>query len=640
MTVELSVSDVREELRRAWSGEGEGEPSVPLLGRMFHEVFADLVDRDPRRNAFRVLAQTGPDRALWSERLLAHAYQVAVGPRLLRNQAQLQSYTPNVLSFWSAVEAMVQWLTELAWTAAAQDAALASSWKELASLVRPEVQGECELCEPGWTDSVRLTGVADAVVRVPEREGWCILELKLGRGSPEADLGQAVLYHLLAARGGAAAEPSAIAVTRFTPAIEERVFAAREIEPARDKLLALVGRMAGVLPGGSPARAGPDSRAVPLGSAPTATRAHVELGARMVRAFRDFGAVVELRGAPIVGPRFLRFELKLGKGVRASRVKSLAGEVQVALGLPKAPLVMEDQGKLTADIPRPDPEVVPFESVRGQLPGLDPLHGSAKVPVGVDVYRTLHFADLAAPVSAHLLVAGTTGSGKTEWLRLAVAGLLCTNTPKTLSLVLLDPKLAAFGDLRGSPFLRTIHGLWEPGSGVEASEVLEDLVEEMERRYQRFAAAGVDSIAAYVEKTRRPLPRIVCFCDEYYALISRDRGERGRIEASISLLGAKGRAAGVHLILATQQPSRRVIEGPLDANIPCRVGLMTAKALESRMLLGSPGAEQLSGYGDLLCKDLGAPKRLQAPLLTPATRKDVFARPQTGTSAAYDPPAT
>jgi DNA segregation ATPase FtsK/SpoIIIE-like protein len=166
--------------------------------------------------------------------------------------------------------------------------------------------------------------------------------------------------------------------------------------------------------------------------------------------------------------------------------------------------------------------------------------------------------------------------------------------------------------------------LWEPGSGIEASDVLEDLVEEMERRYQRFSAAGTDSIAGYVDHAGRPTPRIVCLCDEYYALIAANRNERRRIEEAVSLLGAKGRAAGIHLILATQQPSRRVIEGPLDANIPCRVGLMTAKALESRMLLGTPGAEQLSGYGDLLCKDLGTPRRLQAPFLSPETRKDVF----------------
>jgi DNA segregation ATPase FtsK/SpoIIIE-like protein len=114
------------------------------------------------------------------------------------------------------------------------------------------------------------------------------------------------------------------------------------------------------------------------------------------------------------------------------------------------------------------------------------------------------------------------------------------------------------------------------------------------------------------------LPRIVCLCDEYYALISGDRRGRKETEIQISLLGAKARAAGIHLILATQQPSREVIKGALDANMPARIGFLMVKGEESRMLLGQTGAENLAGKGDLLFRDVGDPVRLQAPLVSDA----------------------
>ena len=137
----------------------------------------------------------------------------------------------------------------------------------------------------------------------------------------------------------------------------------------------------------------------------------------------------------------------------------------------------------------------------------------------------------------------------------------------------------------------------------------------MERRYVLFQEAGVDNVNQYVSTTRHVLPRIVCVCDEYYALIAGDSKKRKEIETQITLLGAKARAAGIHLILATQQPSREVVKGVLDSNIPARVGLMMVKKEESKMLLGQGGAENLLGKGDLLFRDVGDPIRLQAPLL-------------------------
>jgi DNA segregation ATPase FtsK/SpoIIIE-like protein len=142
----------------------------------------------------------------------------------------------------------------------------------------------------------------------------------------------------------------------------------------------------------------------------------------------------------------------------------------------------------------------------------------------------------------------------------------------------------------------------------------------MDRRYALFEKSGADDLATYEPK----LPRILVVCDEYADLVAGGGKTQKAIEAAISRLGAKARAAGIHLILATQQPSRQIMRGAIQTNIPCRVGLKTQKAIESQMLLNQPGAEALLGHGDLLFKDIGDPVRLQSPLTTRDERRAIF----------------
>lgn len=636
MPIELSVRDVRDELQRAAAGgaEGEGERATWLLGQLFHEVFADLVSRDPARSGVRVLLELGAERELWHGRLVEHVYRALVGPRLSRYQAHLHETTERVLVFWKAVQGLARWFADVTWTALEARRGQPASWEDITELISAEVRLECVLREPGWTDAVRLTGVADALLRVPGRPGFCALEIKLGRSSPAIDLGQVALYHLIAARsapasssgagGASSGAGSALALMRFSPDLEEVVVTAGQVVDAQAKLLQLIGRMTGVLP----AAPSPDETKRPPTvppPAPSQKERYIELGKQLARAFREYGRPIEIVGEPIVGPRFLRFEARLGKGVTFDQVTKLTTEAGLRAALPSDPIVSRDAGRLTLDVARPDPQAIPFASVAPELGARDPLRGSARLPIGVDLGGKLRAADLSNPINAHVLVAGTTGSGKTEWLRMAIAGLIQANTPETLRLLLIDPKVTAFTELKRSPYLWSKHGLWIPGGGADVAEVLEDLAAEMDERYQRFGAAGVDDLTQLVEKQGKPLPRIVCFCDEYFALISQGRQERRLIEEKITYLGAKARAAGIHLVIATQQPSRQVVQGALDANMPCRVGLKTQSAIESRMMLQTAGAERLTGYGDLLYKDVGDPVRLQAPYLAPEQRRRLFA---------------
>jgi S-DNA-T family DNA segregation ATPase FtsK/SpoIIIE len=614
MTVSLSVHEVREHIRRASeSGVSASiQPSSALLGRIFHEAAADLVSSNPVTNAFSFLEKLDFDREVWRSQLVPHTYDKLVGPRLARDQARLQDSSSGVLHLWEAVQALCEWLGGLAWVARNPEGRKrALSWKHLRVALQAEVPLEAEFLSAGWSEPVRLTGIADSLLRLPRSGKWCVQEYKLGRTSPEADLCQVCLYHLILSQKRPKRKRRSdfsrmIALISFQPEMKERLFSEDEIVSAQEKLLALIGRLAGV------AHKVPKPATIPKDRSSQTADA---FGRKLTEVFSEYGRPVELEGEPVTGPAFFRFPINPGRGVKLEHIQRLAREIQIRLGLSKPPFIGVDCGRAVVDIERPDRQTIRFIDVEDQLPTGDPLTGCALVPVGIDLNGTLHTANLNDPVNAHLLVAGTTGSGKTEWLRVAIQGLIRSNTPQTLRLVLIDPKRTAFNEFKDSPYLLTPESLIFPDA-QPVWDALKELVREMERRYVLFQKAGVDNVNQYAGTTRHVLPRIVCVCDEYYALIAGDSKKRKEIEAQITLLGAKARAAGIHLILATQQPSREVVKGVLDSNIPARVGLMMVKREESKMLLGQAGAENLLGKGDLLFRDVGDPVRLQAPLLS------------------------
>jgi hypothetical protein len=635
MAIELSVSDVRAALLRAAGPEerGSGEAATLLLGRIFHEVFAELVSSEPRANGLALIAESGPDRERRVEQLLEHTWRRLTAPRLLRHAAVLQGSSRQVLVLWQALQNLGRWLVDVIVELLDQSPEARAEAHQLEHLIRAEVPLACELHEPGWREPVRLVGIADSILHVPGRPQYCAIELKLGQNTPVVDLGQAALYHLIANRAGHGPDASSLALLRFSPDLDERLIAGAAVQDAQARLLDLIGRLARVAPNDLPATPVPEVVTPSQGTSPTnpkapvvssngeSTSAHAELGKKLVRAYREYGVHIELREPAVAGPRFLRFEVRLQSGARLEGLRRASREVQLRVGLAFEPIVTQDAGRLFVDVARPDPAIVLFSSVQRQLPALDPLRGSSKIPLGVDASGQLHFSDIGSDGRSHVLAAGTSGSGKSEWLRMALAGLIASNTPDTLRLATLDPKIVAFNDLEKSSYLWKKDAWWIPDAGQRpASELLGELIEEMDRRYGLIHDAGVDKLSEYVEKTKKPLPRLVCVCDEYFALIASDKNERKEIERAVSLLGAKARAAGVHLILATQQPSRATISGAIQANLPCRVALTLTSHVESNMILGSPGAERLTLRGDLLYKDFGNPIRLQAPYLPEAER--------------------
>jgi len=184
------------------------------------------------------------------------------------------------------------------------------------------------------------------------------------------------------------------------------------------------------------------------------------------------------------------------------------------------------------------------------------------------------------------------------------------NTPETLRLVLIDPKRNAFTELKGSPYLYGPRSLVYPPDD-SAMDALEALIEEMEQRYRRFSSQAASDLTELHAKTGEVLPRIVCVCDEYADLIA-DRATKKEVEGAITRLGAKARAAGIHLIIATQRPSVNVITGIIKANLPSRIAFQVASQVDSRTIIDTKGADTLIGRGDMLFSPPGSSRLVRA----------------------------
>lgn len=582
---ELSVTQIRQALWEAGGAPHTGAGPTALAGRLFHETVAALLTGPASWQTVLGKGRLDDWRAL-----RRHAYERLLGPRVLAEQAALAESGREVLLLWKAVTEFCQWLSGLL------RAANESGWLEANDWLGVEMPLERTFQEPGWSRLVRVRGVADALLRDPRSGRWCVIEFKLGEAAEAIDVGQAALYQMLLGAGD-------LALVRFVPERREVVLSAGDLVAARRELLALIGRLSGVrLPAGGEE----DYRA---------------LGKQVLAVFEGFGLRGTLEGEPAIGPAFVRYKVVPGRGVAVKKFIARAEDLGVQLARP-TPMVHIEDGRLVIDVARKNRQPVPFSRVAESLPPPDPLRGSAQVPLGVDLNNRLHAISLADADSPHMLVAGTAGSGKTEWLRCAVATLILSNTPATLRLVLMDPKRLSFHELAGSPFLWHEEALLYPPEG-DPLQQLERLIAEMEERYKLFEQARVDDLGAWVRRERRPMPRIVCVIDEFADLMAH-RHLKKEFEQSVVHLGAKARAAGIHLILATQHPDAKTVTPSLQANLSVRVCLKTATYQQSLVALKARGAERLLGQGDLLFSRGGPAWRYQAPYLTEEERRRIF----------------
>ena len=335
------------------------------------------------------------------------------------------------------------------------------------------------------------------------------------------------------------------------------------------------------------------------------------------------------------GPAITRYELQPARGVKVSRITGLADDIA---------LNMAAAGGVRIEAPVPGKSAVGIEiansaiatvTLREVLESKEFREHSSKLAValGKDIAGTPVVADLAR--MPHLLIAGATGSGKSVCINSIIASILYKATPEEVKLILIDPKVVELSVYNGIPHL-LIPVVSDP---KKAAGALGWAVQEMTDRYKKFEAYSVRDLKGYnkaaVKKGEEPMPQIVVIIDELADLMMVAQND---VETKICRLTQLARAAGIHLVIATQRPSVDVITGLIKANVPSRIAFAVASQVDSRTILGIGGAEKLLGRGDMLFDPSGASKaiRVQGAFISDDEVTDLVSFVKDGGSAKYD----
>ena len=316
------------------------------------------------------------------------------------------------------------------------------------------------------------------------------------------------------------------------------------------------------------------------------------------------------------GPTITRYEIQPSPGVKVSKIVSLSDDIALNLAASNIRIEAPIPGKAAVGIEIPNDSTTTV-SVKEVLESDKYISSDSKLTfvLGKDIAGNPVVADLAK--MPHMLIAGATGSGKSVCINTLITSILYKATPEEVRLVLIDPKVVELNNYNGIPHL-LIPVVTDP---KKAATALNWAVVEMTNRYKLFAQSGVRDINSYNEKQQREeketLPKIVVIIDELADLMM---VAPGQVEDSICRLAQMARAAGIHLIVATQRPSVDVITGVIKANIPSRIAFAVSSQADSRTILDMGGAEKLLGKGDLLFYPVGAskPKRLQGAFISDA----------------------
>ncbi|MCR5783807.1 MAG: DNA translocase FtsK [Clostridia bacterium] len=358
-------------------------------------------------------------------------------------------------------------------------------------------------------------------------------------------------------------------------------------------------------------------------------------GDKLISTLNSFGVDASV-SAIVPGPSVTRYEVKPAPGVKISKFTNLADDIALRLAAPagvriEAPIPNKEA--IGIEIPNRDRVTVTMREALDSDSFRD-SKGLLTVALGKDIAGTVICADLSK--MPHLLVAGTTGSGKSVCLNSMIMSILYRAKPDEIKLILIDPKQVEFSVYNGAPHLLVP----VVSDAKKAAGALAWAVSEMLKRYRTLNNTGARDIEAYDRLCKRqpelePMPRIVIVIDELSDLMSVAPAE---VEGSITRLAQMARAAGMHLVVATQRPSVDVITGLIKANIPSRIALSVSSQIDSRTILDAGGAEKLLGHGDMLFAPVGQskPTRVQGCFLTDSEVERIIEFIKSQTEAEYD----
>ena len=339
-------------------------------------------------------------------------------------------------------------------------------------------------------------------------------------------------------------------------------------------------------------------------------------------------------GEPVRGPSITRYEFRLEQGVKLSKIMNLADDIALSLGSAGVRIAPIQNRKSVVGIEVPNAQMTPV-LLRDVVESPDFLRRASATTFALGKDISGDIVTGCIEELPHVLIAGTTGSGKSVCTNSMIISLLYKSSPEQLRFIMIDPKMVELAPYNGIPHL-LIPVVTDPR---KAAGALQWAVTEMMRRYKTFSENGVKKLAEYQrmiqkKKELQPLPSVVVVIDELADLMMVAAKE---VEESIMRVAQMGRAAGIHLVIATQRPSADVITGLMKANIPSRIAFAVASAMESRIILDSAGAEKLVGNGDMLYSPLGGEKkRVQGCYVSPEEIEKVVAFVKGERETSYD----
>ena len=356
---------------------------------------------------------------------------------------------------------------------------------------------------------------------------------------------------------------------------------------------------------------------------------------RLEDTLKSFGVGATITGA-IRGPSITRYDLELEAGLRLTKLTNLADDLALALGVTGV-RIAPIPGKVSTvgvEVPNRSVSTVHLHDVLASV-AFRSARSALSFAVGMDIAGNSIVGNISK--MPHMLIAGTTGSGKSVCMNCLILSLLYKSSPEDVRLIMIDPKMVEFGVYNGIPHLY-IPVVTDP---KKAAGALQWSVVEMMKRYRLFAdsKAGIRDLATYNAYQKKnggeTLPNLVIVIDELADLMMTAAKE---VEESICRVAQMGRAAGVHLVIATQRPSVDVITGLMKANIPSRIALSVSSSMESRIIMDQPGAEKLVGNGDMLYSPIGMskPLRVQGAFVSDEDREQVIEFIKQGGEARYD----
>lgn len=582
-----------EDPKTPFSGTPAG--SIPVQGNRFHSIARKFID-------WLVIDTTANDLdnadALW-EALHDRFAGQDLAALATKNKAA------SALHLMACLRSLCERVADLRAQGESAQSVTRPQWSEIFLTQEMRLQpvdiGHCGLLVGGQVD----------LVRTDPTHGVVVVDYKLSRGATaQHDLVQLAIYAQMLTvlkpglkfTGMVEYYEPALTVTELTPKQLSSLF--------NDVVSPVLRELSKAAPSSEravePKRT--DAPAAPVVVTMKQSGPHAE---ELVSAFGEFKLGITVLDS-IDAPQLNRYRIKPDAGIKVASLANRADDVQIRLGLPMPPLISPAKGCVTVDILKENPETVYWRDVMAQWP--QRVRSSpVEFAVGVGLDGQPLWCDLSEPNTCHALIAGVSGSGKSEFLKAVVASLLQHSSDGGVRISLIDPKIVTFAEMADNGLLS------EPIiSDIDAAiECLNQAVVDMDNRYALFAKAGVSSLKEWLANGHGDLDYRVIVFDEFADLVLSGGDVKKEFETLVARISSKGRAAGIHLLLATQRPDRNIVTGVIKANLPLKVCLRVTNSINSKIVLDEVGAETLRGRGDLLCDRGKGVERAQSLYLEP-----------------------